>query len=398
MSPNSDSTDRLGVFLCHASKDKSAVRDLYKRLHTDGFAPWLDEEDLLLGQEWEPEITQAMSAAYVVVVCLSTQSTISGLVRKEIKFTLDVADKQPEGTIFIVPARLEECDVPERLRRWHWVDLFVENGYELLLRSLHFLAQELDYLLSSQKSIPQATRLAQLELEWVGIPAGEFLMGSADTDQDAHDDEKPQRLICVDEFEIMKYPLTNAQYKIFVDSTGHRVPPGWADGNFAATKGTHPVVYVSWDDAQTCARWLGQETGQPIRLPSEAEWEKAVRGADGRIYPWGDVYDTAQCNTQEAHTGGTTSVGSYPGGASRFGVEDIAGNVWEWCQDWYTENYYPQAPSHNPAGPDRGPGRVVRGGSWYDSLDRARCAFRDWIPPDDRYNDLGVRFSKGSSA
>lgn len=134
----------LSVFLCHASGDKSAVRDLYEALQRDGFDPWLDEEDLLPGQDWNYEITRAVRSSDVVVVCLSESSVSKiGYVQKEIKFALDVADEQPEGSIFIIPAKLEECDVPDRLSHWQWVNLEDANGYARLVAALNRRAEDL---------------------------------------------------------------------------------------------------------------------------------------------------------------------------------------------------------------------------------------------------------------
>jgi hypothetical protein len=130
--------NRLRVFMCHASCDKPAVRELYRQLRADGFDPWLDEENLLPGQEWRFEIQQAVQKAEAVLVFLSTGSvTKAGYIQKEVKYALDFADDRPEGTIFIVPCRLEECLIPERLRMWHWVDLFQKSGYERLVKALH---------------------------------------------------------------------------------------------------------------------------------------------------------------------------------------------------------------------------------------------------------------------
>lgn len=127
----------LRAFLCHSSGDKAAVRDLYDRLKADGFDPWLDEESLLPGQDWALEIPKAVRASHVVIVCLSKSSiTKEGFVQKEIKYAMDVADEKPEGTIFIIPLRLEDCDAPERLGRWHRVDLFDKRGYEKLRLAL----------------------------------------------------------------------------------------------------------------------------------------------------------------------------------------------------------------------------------------------------------------------
>ncbi|MDT7541941.1 MAG: hypothetical protein QOE33_1845 [Acidobacteriota bacterium] len=141
----------LSVFLCHASDDKSDVRELYKALQRDGFDPWLDEEDLLAGQDWSYQISRAVRDSDVVVACLSENSVSkAGYVQKEIKLALDVADEQPEGAIFIIPFKLEKCEVPDRLRRWHWIELDLHwssldktSGYEKLVEALHSRADEL---------------------------------------------------------------------------------------------------------------------------------------------------------------------------------------------------------------------------------------------------------------
>ncbi|HEV3041326.1 MAG TPA: TIR domain-containing protein [Candidatus Angelobacter sp.] len=135
---------RLRLFLCHSSVDKPAVRKLYQRLKADGFDPWFDEETILPGQDWEYEVRKAVRAVDIVLVCLSCISVErAGFANKEIKLALDIADEKPEGTIFIIPVKLEECEVPDRLRRWHWVSLFEDRGYEKLLRTLQQRANEL---------------------------------------------------------------------------------------------------------------------------------------------------------------------------------------------------------------------------------------------------------------
>lgn len=133
----------LRIFLCHSSGDKPAVTGLYRRLVADGFAPWLDEEDLLPGQDWDAEIRRAVQAANVVLVCLSEKSVNkAGYVQKEIKYALDISDQQPQDAIFLIPLKLEECNVPERLKRWQWVNLFDERGYERLLKALSLKANQ----------------------------------------------------------------------------------------------------------------------------------------------------------------------------------------------------------------------------------------------------------------
>ncbi len=249
--------------------------------------------------------------------------------------------------------------------------------------------------------------------EMITIPAGEFLMGSADSHSQAHscerpqrwhhldldacEDEKPQHGVYLDEYAIGKYPVTNAEYAVFVQDSGHRAPNHWEGGRPPRGKERHPVVNVSWHDAVAYCRWLRQKTGQDWRLPTEAEWEKAARGTDGRIYPWGDDFDMMRCNTEEGGAGDTTPVGAYsPHGDSPYGCADMAGNVWEWVADWYDEKYYTSAPARNPTGPSSGTFRVVRGGSWGHPQDSARSAGRGGDTPAGVDNSLGFRCARGS--
>jgi hypothetical protein len=149
----------LRVFLCHSSGDKPAVRELYQHLQAEDIEPWLDEKNLLPGQDWEYEIRKAVRATDVVIICLSQGSiNRAGYVQKEIKFALDVADEQPEGRIFLIPARLEECNIPDRLRHLHWVNLFEENGYENLIRALRERADQKGLILANN----QQTRVRTL--------------------------------------------------------------------------------------------------------------------------------------------------------------------------------------------------------------------------------------------
>lgn len=135
---------RLRVSLCHSSQDKPAVRVLHQRLKADGFDPWLDEEDLVPGQDWQREIPRAVRAADVVLVCLShTATTKAGFLQREIRYALDVAEEQPEGSIFLIPAKLGDCEVPDRLTRWQWVELHQPKGYERLVRALELRRQSL---------------------------------------------------------------------------------------------------------------------------------------------------------------------------------------------------------------------------------------------------------------
>jgi formylglycine-generating enzyme required for sulfatase activity len=237
---------------------------------------------------------------------------------------------------------------------------------------------------------PDSARPAQaaLEPELATVGEGEFLRGT----RDGEIDEQPQRSVHLSAYQIGRYPVTNLEYQAFVQATAHAAPRYWEGDVAPEGLGDHPVVNISYNDATAYCAWLSQVKGVTYRLPTEAEWEKAARGTDGLIYPWGNEFDPEWCNTAESGSGGTTPVGHYsPGGDSPCGCADMAGNVWEWCLDWYGRDYYDVAPRENPPGLAEGNRRVVRGGSWSDVARLARCASRDWLDPDRRSSGLGFR-------
>lgn len=203
-------------------------------------------------------------------------------------------------------------------------------------------------------------------MEFVRVPAGEFLMGTTAHKGDwQYDIEKPPHRVTLLEFMIGKYPVTNRQYLAFVQSTGHNKPEHWANGGIPPGKQDHPVVLVSWLDAMAFCEWTSKVSGKLVRLPSEAEWEKAARGTDGRVYPWGDqAPDVHNCNFSK-NVNDTTPVNFYsPGGDSPYGCADMVGNVWEWVADWFDETYYQRSPASNPTGPATGNHKGQRGGGW----------------------------------
>jgi formylglycine-generating enzyme required for sulfatase activity len=376
------------IFLCHAKEDKARVKELYRQLKAAGYQPWLDEEDLLPGQTWWAEIKKIISDTNnLVVVCLS-QNSISkrGVVQKEIKRALDVWEQMPEGAIYLIPARLEPCDVPDSLSDLHWVDLFSARGFEKLKRAL---------------DVELGSRPAPLEPELILIPAGEFLMGS-DPEKDifADENEQPQHRLYLPDYYMAKTPVTNAQYAAFVEAIGHRRPQHWEGGKPPKGKEDHPVVYVTWHDAMAYCNWLAEVTGKAYRLPSEAEWEKAARGTDGRKYPWGDeLPDKSRCNYGN-NVGHTTPVSQYsPRGGSPYRVEDVAGNVWEWTRSlWGKSPYkpdfkYPYKPDDGRENQkaDHNNLRVLRGGSWRDLKGYACCVSRFGTFPDGSGDNVGFR-------
>jgi formylglycine-generating enzyme required for sulfatase activity len=249
-----------------------------------------------------------------------------------------------------------------------------------------------------KRTLPQdGNRLIIGGMEFLRIPKGKFVMGSKDDNELAQDHEKPQHTVELSDFWMAKFILTNEQYAEFLGKQKHPVTD-WQK------KKDHPVVNVSWDDAVAYCKWFNEtyqgelkEAGNlMLRLPSEAEWEKAARGAYGNEWPWGNEFDPNKCNSVEGKKGGTTSVGAYSslGGDSPYGCADMVGNVWEWCADWFDDAEYKKRASGSmvdPRGPESGTYRVLRGGSFDYDRNFARCAFRASYNPYSRLTYVGFR-------
>jgi sulfatase modifying factor 1 len=246
------------------------------------------------------------------------------------------------------------------------------------------------------------------------VPAGEFGMGADDADED----ERPAHPVQIDAFHISVHAITNDQYAEFVRATGHR-PPGvyevprlvtpaqeasyrelaamhvWRGGEMDRARGRHPVTLVTYSDALAYCAWLSTAMKLPVRLPTEAEWERAARGAlEGHRYPWGDDIDPSRANflpdPQLKRHRGTRPVGTYsPNG---FALYEMSGNVWEWVSDWYDAHAYHHGHYYNPRGPAEGALRVLRGGSWVThDVSQLRCAHRHKVPPDTYAYSIGFR-------
>lgn len=233
-------------------------------------------------------------------------------------------------------------------------------------------------------------------MEFVRVSAGPFLLGSDPLkDKAAQDDEQPQHAVELPEFYIGKYPVTNAQFAAFLRAAGYKAASDkWQSGQFPQGGTTHPATHLSWYDAVAFCRWFSQQSGSLVRLPTEAEWEKAARGIDGRIYPWGDQPPTAELCNFGVKVGSTTSVGSYsPQGDSPYGAVDMAGNVWEWCSTLWVQHAYPFLVQDEWRDDYlKGEGaRVVRGGSWSNFQYNARCAHRRWGNPHNSFSSYGFR-------
>ena len=472
---------KLKVFLCHSSNDKPAVREIYQRLKSETWIElWLDEEELYPGQDWDLEIEKAVEKTDAVLVFLSNNSVSKeGYVQRELRMILRMAEMKPEGAVFSIPLRLEDCSVPRRLSMWQYLDLFPESRkdwvYERMLGGLKIRAAKLGIDISEKGKVETSTtpstksgglgkeekskkerekkaqefsekeriekRARELALEitrkereereeekarelakemarkereerarkkklaatpagieWIKIPAGEFTMGSNDYD------EKPPHKVFLGEYLIGKTPVTNAQYKKFIEAGGYekkeywsnegwnwrsrekRTQPNYWDDKEWNTP-THPIVGVSWYEAKAFCKWAN------CRLPSEAEWEKAARNTDARKYPWGNNEPTKNLANFRSNIGKTTPVGKYsPAGDSPYGCVDMAGNVWEWVSTLYKS--YPYDAKDGRENLEIADSRVLRGGSWLSNDSYLRSANRGRSYPSLTYLSIGFRCSR----
>lgn len=422
-------TRPLSVFLCHASQDKPAVRELYKRLSAEKWIdPWLDEENLLPGQDFDFEISKGLRDADAIIICLSKVSVAKeGYVNKEIRRALDTADEKPEGAIYVIPLRLDECEPSfERLKKLHWADYFTPNAHEKLIRSLRVRAVALNIEIPENNVDPKATArtIEGLDLHrFIQIPVQE-------NSKVSHP------------FWIGKYPVTNSQYERFLNApdfsnpvywleflkfdencnpmpnwgrTGVNfvqeelakakskilLPRFWDHVDFGRSNPHHPVVGISWYEANAYCEWLLQNWDrlpegrgnfklrpQLIRLPLDMEWTVAVGGGTpaGR-YPWDEAGSATtslkmilqRANVEQSGIGHTTPVNAYPLGKSPFGVMDMTGNVWEWQANFFIKDYEWLA---------------FRGGSWYLNQFVERVTGRQFFHisrPNKAWNDYGFR-------
>lgn len=234
------------------------------------------------------------------------------------------------------------------------------------------------------------------------IPEGEFTMGTENVGsgwEQGNPNERPEHTVRLASYYIDQFEVTIARYARFLEETGHEAPPLW-DDEAVTSAGDRPVVGVSWHDAEAYCKWAGK------RLPTEAEWEKAARGTDGRRFPWGDMQpfvDIANYNrglwvsypvTLAPVTSGVTGMsirhGLKEGGKSPYGLYHMAGNAAEWVADWYDREYYAKSPKDNPPGPSSGEKKVIRGGSWSDPPRNIRVTARFFADPE--FQDLSIGF------
>jgi formylglycine-generating enzyme required for sulfatase activity len=364
------------IFLCHASEDKAQVREVYHRLRAiDGFEPWLDEEDLLAGQDWTREVPRALQKSDFILVFFSRNSVAKrGYVQREMKLALDALQEVPEGTIHTIPVRIDDCEVPESFQHYHYANLFAPNGFDRIVRAIRAeLAKR-----PATDSALEPTFTNSIGMEFVLIPAGTFMMGSPDSDTDASHHEKPAHRVTISQpFYLGKYLVTQGQWEAVMGNN-----PSQFESN-----PNSPVETVSWDDVQTFLHTLNEqkEVGNYC-LPTEAQWEYACRaGTETTRYH-------AHINAIAWYEGNSNGH-PWPVGQklpNAWELYDMLGNVWEWCHDGWRD--YTADVAVDPMGPtDAGASRVVRGGSLNYVARAVRAAYRRSLQPSYRDSHLGFR-------
>lgn len=364
------------IFVSHAHQDAAFAQRLAADLRRAGWDIWIAPQSIRPGERWVTAINRGLGESGIFLLVLTPAAAQSQWVQMETDAAIELAH---HGDIRFIPLQLQPTRQPPLWRTYQWISFQGEyqTGWEQLTRTLCGEPESAKSVLSKVKiaptpAIPKAgeTRIWQKDGKvMVYVQAGEFLYG-----------ENKQK-IHLDGFWIDKTPVTNAEYKRFLDANpNHRVPPGWRTGwsivqmkrsrIYHTGKESHPVVNVSWHDAQAYAQWAGK------RLPTDQEWEKAARGTDGREYPWG-AWQDGHANTTESGIGGTSPVGQFsPQGNSPYGCVDMSGNVWEWTDSWWDE---------------RQQGCAMCGGSWNFAQGDARVSGRNAAPPDGWIYSIGFR-------
>jgi formylglycine-generating enzyme required for sulfatase activity len=381
---------RVFVSHHHSPEEDSFTRRLVDDLRTAGADVWVDEGDIVHGS-FVAKISEGMAGRQWLVLVMTPAALASPWVRSEVETA--IAETTAERMLGVLPIVMSVCaeeEIPILWRKLHRYDATAdyETARDGLLRALRLqmpvpTVNQAPISSSVQppmlrSSVPKGLLLPQM----CDVPEGPFLMGSdPKRDKNASPRDQPQHRVMVAAFQIGKYPVTVAEFAWFVASGRSK---GWApnltgDEEAGSWRGQqqlsyHPVRYISWENATGYAAWLVEITGEPWRLATEAEWEKAARGTDGRVYPWGDKFDRRRCNGASIIGGSTTPVDSHPNGVSPYGVREMVGNVWEW-----TSSLYKPYPYHADDGREDSrshENRVMRGGSWSSNVWDLRAAAR----------------------
>ena len=359
------------IFVSHSHKDDAFTERLVADLRQAGADAWMDKTDLGAG-DFQDRISKALYDCEWFVLVLTKDALESNWVRQEVNVAnILKQSEQIRDLIFIQAGPLEHREMPAFWRVFNIFDATTDydSARDRTLKAVRLSPSIIPLPPIAPEHFPQ--QLASLGFvgktvvvngeptEYIVPPlcdvaAGPFLMGYDERSITLGYDE---RSITLPAYQIARYPVTVAEYACFVRA-GQPEPSEWQR---QLPRLDNPVVSMSWYDAVAYAVWLSERTGQPWRLPTDEEWEKAARGPDGCVYPWGDIFDKFRCNTRESDIGGTTPIGTYPNGASSYGTQDQAGNVWEWIAN------------RNDISSDV---RVLRGGSWSSVAGDARAACR----------------------
>jgi formylglycine-generating enzyme required for sulfatase activity len=397
----------MKIFLSYSSKDRTLAEPIYLALRAQRHAVFFDRSDLPAGEEYDVRIREAIEDADLFLFLVSPDALHEG------SYTLTelaIAQKtwpHPGGKVLPVLVRPTELDkLPPYLlavtvlepvgnmpasiadavhriatAKWRRLRNYLAGGLGatvVLGIGIHFSVPNLfGKVIGQQSNMITGKDRAQALL----VPAGKFQMGD--------DEWSPKREVYVDAFYMDKYEVSLSLYAAFLNATDSKLKPEyWSDINLA-TQGTLPVVGVNWHEAEAYCRWAGK------RLPTEAEWEKAARGTDGRLYPWGENEPIASLanfgkDSSKPFVESLEPVTSHESGKSPWGIYNLAGNAAEWVADWYDEGFTKGA-VWNPTGPAAGDGKVLRGGSWSDASNALGTARRFHVNPDDRADDRGFR-------
>lgn len=385
------------VYASSAAADEALGAPLVTRLRMHLLAVWFDRDPERDGKALDEQALRRLRRDRAFVLMLSPNALASPHVRVEIDAYRELLAQEPDRT-FVV-ARIADCAVPPDLADFPLVDV-PALGLEAAATELARLIYGAPRLGAHTPPLQNAT-LDELGFERVvrdgcelllppvcRVPEGEFVMGSdASRDEWARPSEAPPHRVWLRAFAISQYPVTVAEYACAVAAGVVEAPrpSGGITWEKQLARPTYPVVLVAWPAAHTYAAWLAERMGEPWRLPTEAEWEKAARGVDGRRFPWGDEWDPTRANTSDGGPGDSTPVGAYgERGASPYGALDMAGNVWEWVSSLVQP--YPYDADDGRENPTAPGNRVIRGGS-YGSL-----TLRYWRlgPPNARATQRGV--------
>ncbi len=389
------------IFISYAREDFQQAKSLYQQLAGHGFSPWMDKVDLVGGQQWRPAIEQAIRKADFFLLLLSRHSVKKrGFVQREIRAALDLWKDKLADDIYLIPLMLEAmpwAEVPTEISEFQWIEHYETDGWEQLQRALDYgisqrgLSKKPVILVPPPATPMVATELTQpkpqpvivnlsggVKLELLPIPGGAFEMGSNESHR-----EKPIHRVTIAPFYLGKFQVTQAQWLAVI---GGDNPSRFKGGEL-------PVESVSWHDVMKFCETLSQQTDRSFRLPTEAEWEYACRAGSSGKWCFGDDENLLKQYAwygEDWDKGKTHPVGQKQ--ANAFGLFDMHGNVWEWCEDVWHDNYN-GAPTNGAAWLSGGDSksRVLRGGSWYYVAALVRSAHRNGLVPGDRLNRIGFR-------